>query len=690
MMLRWSAAFHPLFDAIRAKPLWSALSLALFCAAMALLRVDQDLQQSLHSLQGLSGIDVITELVLPFGRGEVAVLIALAIAAGGRRRLGLQLLIALVVVAILTWMFKIGVGRERPSGNPFSFVSGDTSTMWALLPLLARSWRSSVLLMTLGIAVAASRVITNYHWPADVVAGAAVGLCAGVVAFRVCPDRLWPWIARRSTWAYLAACCWIGCVMWAGFDTRVGWLRTFLMVWSPALLAWALWPQLRVGIVRRRQGFSWSLWLVPTCLAVLLGGLACSTTLMDRDEPRNSLAAREMVIGGDYLVPTFNGEPRLHKPILPYWLMTLALHTGINPDVACRLPAVICMALAVFFTALSARRLALGLGVDPQTLGICTSLILASSPLVIICGSAATTDAVLLLGIAVSMWVLITAWIDGCRWWHALVLGTAIAWALLAKGPMALLVPITSVGGVLLWYACSKTPTDDQPRPRVGVVILLGVGVLLGLLLALAWFIPANAATHGELWRFMIGDQLGKRIVEARESHGGGWLYYLPIVVLACLAWLPALAVAFRSAVELRPPWSSRLLLAWAIPIFAAVTLVQTKLPHYLLPMLAPLAILLAITVVRSNPHPTWWIAGWQIQRWILLVLVSALVVVVPIAVLLQDAGLLAFFLAALTHRTSVLLPPLAPLIPLCLAIGLALSALVWLGAKVVRANQRL
>ena len=40
--------------------------------------------------------------------------------------------------------------------------------------------------------------------------------------------------------------------------------------------------------------------------------------------PRNAVAVHEMRARGNWLFPTFNGEPRHHKPILAYWLMGLS------------------------------------------------------------------------------------------------------------------------------------------------------------------------------------------------------------------------------------------------------------------------------------------------------------------------------------------------------------------------------
>jgi undecaprenyl-diphosphatase len=46
--------------------------------------------------------------------------------------------------------------------------------------------------------------------------------------------------------------------------------------------------------------------------------------LFDVDEAVFSEATREMVTGGDYITPMYNSLPRYDKPILFYWLMSMA------------------------------------------------------------------------------------------------------------------------------------------------------------------------------------------------------------------------------------------------------------------------------------------------------------------------------------------------------------------------------
>src|SRR5207244_10020 len=70
--------------------------------------------------------------------------------------------------------------------------------------------------------------------------------------------------------------------------------------------------------------------IAAVAAVVLLTNLG-SATLWDIDEPRNAVCAREMLQSGDWIVPTFNGELRAHKPVLLYWFMMSAYQAlGVN------------------------------------------------------------------------------------------------------------------------------------------------------------------------------------------------------------------------------------------------------------------------------------------------------------------------------------------------------------------------
>lgn len=44
------------------------------------------------------------------------------------------------------------------------------------------------------------------------------------------------------------------------------------------------------------------------------------------DEPRYACAARHMMATGDYIIPYFNARPRLEKPVLFHWMLTISGH----------------------------------------------------------------------------------------------------------------------------------------------------------------------------------------------------------------------------------------------------------------------------------------------------------------------------------------------------------------------------
>src|SRR4051812_36027564 len=73
----------------------------------------------------------------------------------------------------------------------------------------------------------------------------------------------------------------------------------------------------------------WSAWMDGPWAALLVGIIAVGafawvasrSTLWDRDESRFAEASSEVLLNHDWLVPTFAGNLRPHKPILLYWMM---------------------------------------------------------------------------------------------------------------------------------------------------------------------------------------------------------------------------------------------------------------------------------------------------------------------------------------------------------------------------------
>lgn len=96
--------------------------------------------------------------------------------------LGMDLLRAQAVTAMLVQPIKFATHRERPDGNDYrSFPSGHAAVTFATATVIERhlGWKKSVLAYAIASYVSASRLHDNRHYLSDVVFGAAVGSIAG-------------------------------------------------------------------------------------------------------------------------------------------------------------------------------------------------------------------------------------------------------------------------------------------------------------------------------------------------------------------------------------------------------------------------------------------------------------------------------------------------------------------------------
>jgi 4-amino-4-deoxy-L-arabinose transferase-like glycosyltransferase len=333
--------------------------------------------------------------------------------------------------------------------------------------------------------------------------------------------------------------------------------------------------------VRRRQVAGPSLRLVGLLSMLLLAlwmARLGAAPLFDVDEGAFAEATRELVAGHDWGSTTLNGVDRFDKPILVYWLQALSLKTFGATEFAVRFPSALCaflwcMALGQF----AWRRF------GPQV-AIAAAGILATSAGPMLIGRAATADALLNLLLTLSTLDV----------WRHLENGgaaprrRAFAWiglGLLAKGPIAILVPAGAAG---LWLATG--------RDRSRLQRLAGDARAWGLLALIAapWYAYA-------LWRhgrafvdgFLLHHNLD-RFAGPLEGHRGSLFYYLEVLPVAMMPWTPLLAPI---ALHLRARWREplgRFSVLWLAFVVGFFSLSGTKLPHYVLYGFTPLVLLAA------------------------------------------------------------------------------------------------
>jgi len=339
-------------------------------------------------------------------------------------------------------------------------------------------------------------------------------------------------------------------------------------------------------------------------------------SLWDRDEARFSEATREMIETGDWIIPHLNGEIRYDKPILIYWLMSLPMRLGGVNEFSARFPSALAGALTVLLVFLMAERM--GFGLSGSVVAAAAAM---SSALLFVVSKAATTDATLTLTVTAAMFLYWEQRRRGFSWWRHLAFWAVLGLSALVKGPPGVAVVGLAVlcdKGWTLWaFRREGGRMEDQPAAcgtnavcaaaeRDGediappfclpcVFMRLYVGLAAFALVTLPWGWAAWQRTNGEFLRVAFGHHVMDRARESFEGHKGPFFYYvalLPLLVFPMTAVLLN-AVRWAAGAAARRNAAVRLLWCWLLPGLVVFSLVKTKLPHYMAPMLPALALMM-------------------------------------------------------------------------------------------------
>ena len=340
-----------------------------------------------------------------------------------------------------------------------------------------------------------------------------------------------------------------------------------------------------------RTSTGWLLALLFTMAFAFQGTRA----IWEPDEGRYTATALNMLESGDWLLPTLDGErPHLTKPPIVYWSIAASITAFGRNEWAARLPG----ALAFVVTGLCV--FGIGRRMMPNRPWL-PAAIWATCLAPFIGSNIVSTDALLMCFEAVAMYAFVEAWsLDGAarrRW----ILAMWLAWGLafMTKGPPGLL-PLLAMVVFLAAH--------DRPRLRG---LFAPVGLLLFAVVAFTWF-GLIVYQQPDRLGYFLGYEVYDRVFTATHDRNaqwyGGFRVYLPVLIVGALPWW---AMALKAAGGPRAAWRrlreqvrerdrSLLLLAYwfGLPL-AVFFLARSRLELYLIPLFAPLALLLARPLSR-------------------------------------------------------------------------------------------
>jgi 4-amino-4-deoxy-L-arabinose transferase-like glycosyltransferase len=322
----------------------------------------------------------------------------------------------------------------------------------------------------------------------------------------------------------------------------------------------------------------------PAIILFILAGVVLLVSALARPLERTQEArvletAREMLDGpAEYwLVPRLNGDIRVQKPPLAYWLAAGGFKILGTSTPAGRLPFVL-LTLATAYLVYRTGRSWFG-----ELAGFAAGAMMVSSVLYAYYGHVAETDALATLfvtGGCVAVCHLADAPDSRRRVAMSCLCGVCIGLAALGKGPPAAL--------VVVFLATVSIAERNWRIPRD--FALLG-GLPLALLVGAPWWLMVN---HDPALRQVLEVELTK--LRQGATHAGGFWIAWAFGLKAMLPWAFAAVGALVWVWDRNSrPWKRlpvRRCLLWAATVMWCIMLPQQMQEHYFLPLVPPLMLL--------------------------------------------------------------------------------------------------
>ena len=327
---------------------------------------------------------------------------------------------------------------------------------------------------------------------------------------------------------------------------------------------------------------SWKLGIAALFFTMLWFALLAHRPLYDPDEGRYAEIPREMLSGGDWVIPHLNALVYLEKPPLQYWLTALAFRCFGQHEFAARL----CTGLAGYLSLITV--FYIGLNLWGLASGIRAVLFTSASILFVLLGHQLTLDMLLCFCLIAALGSFLMAQVrrgEGRAW--MLCCWAAMAFAVLTKGLIGVLIPGATLITYIVWQR-------DWPLLRR---LNLRWGLPLFTAIAAPWFVLA-ARANSEFLRFFFVREHFQRFLTPIEHRTQPWWFFAPVLVVGIMPWLPQATRALIAPLADPGPRgqfdASRLLWIWCVFVLVFFSFSDSKLIPYILPAVPALALLCA------------------------------------------------------------------------------------------------
>lgn len=296
------------------------------------------------------------------------------------------------------------------------------------------------------------------------------------------------------------------------------------------------------------------------------------------DETRYVSVAWEMWDKGSFLVPLINGEPYHHKPPFLFWLFHLDWWLfGVNETSIRFIPMIFGIGSLILI-----HRIYLALWQEDREGATLTVLIAAGTVIF------AFYNSLIMFDVIVTFFVLLGVYhifrlVQQPSVYAASMISLAVGLGILTKGPVIVL-HLFAFTVFAVYFAAQ--------RPSKTFYLHLFFAVIGGVLVALAWAIPAGIA-GGETYRNAIFfGQTANRMVNSFAHQRPVWWYLmlLPLILFPWSLYKPFYTSIKKMVIDTQ----FKMIVAWLLLTLVLFSLISGKQVHYLMPQVAAFSLVVA------------------------------------------------------------------------------------------------
>ena len=330
---------------------------------------------------------------------------------------------------------------------------------------------------------------------------------------------------------------------------------------------------------RERWTYRW----LALFLTVIWLGMLSARPLFNPDEGRYAEIPREMLSGGDWVIPHLNGLAYIEKPPLQFWATALSYRMLGVSEFAARLYTALTALATLLVVGGVARRLW-----NPQASWRAMA-VLSGMLMFVALGQLLTLDMSLTFYLTLSLAAFVLAQTEAQpRPWLMLLAWAGAGCGVLTKGVVAAAIP----AAVLLLY--SVYARDFAPWRR----LQLAKGLPLFLAITVPWHWLAAQRLQDFLEFFFVHEHLARYLTPVADREEPWW-FFGGVFLLGSLPWtvsgLRVLGSGWRRHAAPAGKFLPIVFLwIWVIFIGVFFSLSDSKLMPYILPVMPALALLIA------------------------------------------------------------------------------------------------